>query len=136
MSYPTFHTDDQGILVASQALNGARALLHRSGTSDDRGYALRFQFQSLETTLREITDARLARSLSVHQANVTVAGNENVNTLIFIVTTVHQMLMLANYDNLSDDDGLPGQSLLSDIPDHPSSSHSYRDTTVDHAITQ
>ena len=133
MSYPTFHTDDQGILVASQALNGTRALLHRSGTSGDRGYALRFQFQSLETTLREITDARFARSLSVHQANVTVAGNENVNTLIFIVTTVHQMLMLANYDNLSDDDGLPGQSLLSDIP---SSSHSYRDTTVDHAITQ
>jgi len=131
MSYPTFHTDDQGIIVANQALDDARVLLHISHTLDDRDYALRFQFQNLETTLGEITDARFARSLS-EDTHVIVAGNENVETLNFIVATVQQML-----ESLTDDDELSGQSWPSDIPGHPSNSHSYRDTiTVDHAITQ
>jgi len=128
MSYPTFHTDDQGILVANQALDDARALLYTSDALDDRDYALQFQFQNLETTLREITDTRFARSLSGDTV-VPLIGNENVQTLNFIVATVQQML-----ESLTDDDNeLPGQLLSLDIPGHPPNSPT---TTVDHAITQ
>ena len=128
MSYPTFHTDDQGIIVANQALDDARPLLYTSDALDDRDYALQFQFQNLETTLREITDTRFARSLS-EDTVVPVIGNENVQTLNFIVATVQQML-----ESLTDDDDeLPGQLLSLDIPGHPSNS---RTTTVDRVITQ
>jgi len=132
MSYPTFRTDDQGILVANQALDDARTLLYTSDALDDRDYALQFQFQNLETTLGEITDARFARSLS-EDTDVTVIGNENVETLNFIVATVQQIL-----ESLTDDgDELAGQLLPFDVPGHPSNSHSYRDiSTIDHAITQ
>jgi len=128
MSYPAFHTDDQGILVANQALDDARALLYTSDALDDRDYALQFQFQNLKTTLREITDARFARSLS-EGTYFPIIGNENVETLNFIVATVQQML-----ESLTDE--LPEQLLPLDIPGHPSTSYSYRDTTVSHAITQ
>jgi hypothetical protein len=97
MSYPHFHDDEGGIRVAQQALHNVRGFLQRrTGTSSmgggDSCLALRFQLENLEDMLREITDARFARSLS--EGTVAVAGGDvNVENLRFIVTTAREMQM-------------------------------------------
>ncbi|KAJ3574109.1 hypothetical protein NP233_g1984 [Leucocoprinus birnbaumii] len=101
MSYPTFNNDEDGIRAANRALQDIRALLQErtwlssSAASADSDFALRFQMENLEDMLREITDARFARSLS-EQGSVRVALNEHVATLQFIVSTAREMVFEMN----------------------------------------
>jgi hypothetical protein len=131
MSYHNVQNDEDGIRAANQALDDVRALLRRRtgmssiGAADDMDYALRFQLENMEDMLREITDARFARTLAEGQ-DVVARGNENVEILLFIVTTARDMLSTNNISLAGRSDGQKAQPQVPALSVRDSNFHCFR----------